>query len=100
MSGDVLTSDVADELLIPVGLPIEHKTGFQPLFADAETLGTKKQPKFERHVEARQTTGVQLRPGYVMDAPAAVANEAGDLLDADVAAVVNLLSAPRDRGNG
>src|SRR5260370_24755120 len=94
VGGDVLTCDVGDELLEPIPFPIQDQTDLAPLVTGAEASGTDKEPKLEWHVEAGQLIdGIELRPGDVVYAETARANDREDLLDPDLARVVDLQGA-------
>ena len=73
----------------------ERRRYLTPLDGVAEPLGANEQPKLERHVEARQAGGVQLRPRNVVHAHAAGPDERNDLLDPDLAGVVGFQGTTR-----
>ena len=96
MGADVLTAYVRDELLITELLDVQDQAVFLAVVISAVSLGTEEQAEFERHVKARQAVGrIELRAGEVMYPIPAFANQARDLVDPHLAAVVEFESATR-----
>lgn len=82
MFTDVLSRDIGEERLVPVALVIKDQAGLFPQCAGAELLASKKQPQFEGHVESRQPRfAIEFCSRDVVDAKAAVPNQAIDLVD-------------------
>lgn len=87
---DVLAADVADESLKAEPVAVQHQAGLLPLPAVAEAVGAQEQPELKRHVESGQALGVRFGAGEIVDTPAAVPDDGGDLVDPDGAGVVSL----------
>ncbi len=91
MPMDVHAGEVGDETLIAILLDVEDQDALRLLVLATIALCAKKQPQFERHLEARQVMDrVEFGPRQVMNAVSAIGDQAIDLVDSRLAAIVEL----------
>lgn len=96
MRGDILAGDVGDKFLKPVTLAVEDQADLAALLPGPEPRGPDEKPELEGHVEPRQLMGgVEFRARDIMHPETAAANHGKDLLDPDLAGVVDLESTAR-----
>ena len=95
VGSDVLASNVRDELLKAIRCTIKDQTVFARLIITAIVLRAEKQPKFQRHVEARQVCSwVKLGAADVVNAVAALADDFLDFADPDISSIVKFQRTP------
>lgn len=106
MGVDIDPGDVRDELLIAVFLDIKDQQALVMLSFIAVPLGPEEQPQLERHVEPRQAiVAIELGPTNVVYAVPAFLDQIVELVDASLAAIVQLArrsgpeAARKDREN-
>ena len=98
MRSDVLAGDIGDEFLIAIRILIENEANFSSLASVTEALSTQEHTEFERHIKARQLVGfVQLSARQIMDAEAAFLDDRENLLDPDLARVIDFECATRPK---
>jgi hypothetical protein len=91
---DVLTGNIADELLEAEGIDIKYQARLAAL---SSSSGAQKQARLEWHIEPRQTVFVQFDSRNIVDAPAANFDEGGDFVDPGLARIVNFKRRARDK---
>jgi hypothetical protein len=92
---NILTSDVGQELLVPVWLGIEDDSCLSLMWPRTKQLSAKDDSEFKGHIETGESVGVvKFRTRNIVDRESAVADDARDLLDANLASVVYLKRTP------
>ena len=96
MGSDILSGDIGDEFLISVRLNIEDQTTLSLLDSVSQALCAEKHPEFQRHVEPRKMVcWVGIGPGKVVNAKSALFDNLKNLLDSNLAPVLDLKRAAR-----
>ena len=96
MSGDVLACDIGDKGLIPVPVSIQDQAHLLLLLVISVVLCSQKDPKLERHVEARQVRSrIKLCAAYVMYPVPAFRNNPEDFVYPRLARILNFQGTAR-----
>lgn len=91
MGLDIGAGEIGDEALVAILLDIEDQRALSRLFLVAEAARAEEDAEFERHVEAGQAIDrIELGAREIVDAVPAFLDQAVELVDAGLAAIVEL----------
>jgi hypothetical protein len=96
MLANVLSGDVGAEHVIAVAIPVQNEANLPTVLSRPVPSRSQEEPEFQRHVEPGEAVpGVERRAGKIVYSEPAVPDNAKELVNSYLTAIVLLLRAPR-----